>query len=434
MPVKYDLIVIGAGPGGYETAAGAAARGLRVMLAERDALGGTCLNRGCIPTKCLCAAAGKIIEIAGASDFGVEAMLEKADYGFARRRATAVMDELRGGVADMLKDVDVVYGEASVAAGRRVLVGDTVYEADKVIIATGSKPAPLKCAGGERAVDSDVFLALDTLPERLTIVGGGVIGLEFASVAAAFGTEVTVLEYCSEILPNFDPEIARRLRTYLGRRGIDIVVGAEVTEIKEDNTVVYSRKGKEKAVESDMVLCAVGRRPVVPAGCAEAGIELDRRGFIVTDDNMETTASGIYAIGDVNGRCLLAHAASAQGRVVLGMKPWLDLIPSVVFTIPECASVSLGTAGTLSAKLPYGANGKALASGMAEGIVKIEYQPESGAMTACHAIGAHASDLVAAALPAIKTGMDVRSMSEDVIYAHPTLSELLSQVCAQISS
>ncbi len=425
----YDIIIIGAGPGGYETAAGAAARGHKVLLVEREALGGTCLNHGCIPTKCLCSAAEKIVELNHAADFGVKAELAGADYAFAVRRAAGVMDELRGGIAELLAGVDIVEGEARIDAGPAVCVGDERFTADKIIIATGSRPAALRCEGADEAINSDAFLKLETLPERLTIVGGGVIGLEFASIAAAYGTKVTVLEYCPEILPNFDADIAKRLNRFLGRRGIDIVCGAEVTKITADKTVTYLRKGKEKSVEGDMVLCAVGRRPVVPEGCELVGIELDKRGFIVTDEAMQTSVAGVYAIGDVNGRCLLAHAASAQGKIVLGEKTRLDIMPSVVFTLPECASVSLRCENVKSVKLPYGANGKALASGQSDGLLKLDYDAETGVITGCHAVGAHAADLVAVATIAISKSMTMHELAEETIFAHPTLSELIAQ-CA----
>ena len=427
--MKYDLIIIGAGPGGYETAAGAVALGMRVLLIERDRLGGTCLNHGCIPTKCLCSAAERIVEIKDAGKFGVTATVENADYGFAVRRASAVMDELRSGIADTLKGVDIISGTASLSAPDSVSVDGAIYQADKIIIATGSQPAQLRCAGAEEAVDSDLFLTLDTLPEQLTIVGGGVIGIELASIAAAYGTKVTVLEYCAEILPSLDSDIAKRLRSYLGKRGIDIVTNAEVTAILPDKTVVYTRKGKEKTIMSDMVLCAVGRRAVIPDGCTELGIAIDKRGYIITDDSMQTSVHGIFAIGDINGRCLLAHAASAQGKIVLGQKPRLDVMPSVVFTIPECASVAGKElpAEQAAVKLPYGANGKALASGQQEGLLKLNYDKATEVITGCHAVGAHAADLVAVASLAITQRMTLSQLADEIIFAHPTLSELIAQ-------
>lgn len=406
--MHYDLILIGAGPGGYETAAEAAKSGLKTLVIERDELGGTCLNRGCIPTKCLCS--------------GVE-----TNYAAAVARAADVIAQLRQGVADALADVDIVHGESSLAAGPKVLVGGNEYTADKIIIATGSRPASLRCPGADLAINSDAFLALTELPKRLTIIGGGVIGLEFASIAASFGSEATILEYAPEILPAYDAEIAKRLRSYLGRRGIDIIVSAQVTAIADDMTVTYTKKGKEKTVAGDMVLCAVGRRPVVPDGCAEAGIELDKRGYIITDDAMRTTAPGIYAIGDVNGRCLLAHAASAQGRLVLGEKVNLDIMPSVVFTTPECASVAVKSDETASVKIPFGANGKALASGQENGLLKLDYDPATGKITGCHVVGAHAADLIAVATLALNAGMTMKQLSKEIIFAHPTLSELVAQ-------
>lgn len=431
MAGKYDYIIIGGGPGGYETAAEAAALGCRVLLVERDALGGTCLNRGCIPTKCLAAAAEKIVAISGSSEFGVDVKMLSVDYGTARRRAAEVMDVLRDGIGDILKGVDVVNGEACISSGPVVIVGETEYAADKIVIATGSCPVSLRCNGADETIDSDRFLELEQLPERLTIVGGGVIGLEFASIASVYDTKVTVLEYCPEILPNFDADIAKRLRTYLVRRGIDIIVGAEVTDVSGGN-VRYIRKGKEKAVDGDMVLCAVGRHAVVPDGCEKVGIRLDSRGYIFTDDHMETSVPGVYAIGDCNGRCLLAHAASAQGRIVLGEDVRIDVMPSVVFTMPECASVGRGGEGCASVKLPYGANGKALATGQSDGLLKIEYDTETELLRACHVVGAHASDIVAVMSLALVNEMTVRQLSGGVVFAHPTLSELLSQACKQI--
>lgn len=424
---QFDLIIIGAGPGGYETAAEAAAMGQKVLVVEKGLLGGTCLNRGCIPTKCLCAAAEAIENIKRASTFGVEASYT-ATYAAAHHRAEEVVAELRQGVSDILRDVTVIEGEAILAANRVVKVGLEEYAAPKIIIATGSAPAALRgVEGAENAMTSDDFLRLNELPESLTIIGGGVIGLEFACIAHAFGTKVTVIEFCKEILPGFDAEIAKRLRTSLTRKGIDIICDAAAQEITPDGDVLYIRKGKEATVSANMVLAAVGRRAVLPQGIEEAGIELTPRGYISVDpETFETSTPGIYAIGDVNGQCMLAHAASAQGKRVLGIDINLAVVPSVVFTTPEVAGVHKTCENAITHKIPYSANGKALASAQ-EGLLKVEMDAESKALTACYAIGAHAADLVAEATLAISNGLTIKDI-KSTIHAHPTLSELLSQV------
>ena len=428
---KTDIIIIGGGPGGYETAAEAAARGLNVILFEKDLLGGTCLNRGCIPTKCLCAAAETIETIRSASAFGIETTCSPS-FAKAAERASTVVAELRDGIAGLLDKVKIIHAEARIASGRRVIANDEEYTADRIIISTGSRPALLRNITPGLYHTSDDFLRLSELPERLVVVGGGVIGLELASIARSFGSEVTVIEYCKEILPGLDSEIAKRLRTQLSKRGIRFVTDAAVSAITADSTVSYTRKGKDDAVAGDYVLAAVGRRPVIPEGCEEAGIRLTDRGYIATDDDFRTSVEGIYAIGDVNGICMLAHAASAQGRRVLGIPTELSVIPSVVFTIPECAFVRRRgiETETESVKIPYGANGKALASGQ-EGLLKLEYDPSTQKLTGCSAIGPHAADIVAEATLAIASGMTAEELCRTV-HAHPTLSELLVMAAARI--
>lgn len=423
---KADVIIIGAGPGGYETAADAASKGMHVILFEKDRLGGTCLNRGCIPTKCLCAAAEAIDVIKNASQFGIQCRDIVADYATARQRAESVMNELRDGIADLLKNVEVIVSEAVLLPDNKVEAGGIVYEAEKIIIATGSRPAKLQVDGADFALNSDDLLNLERMPERLTVIGGGVIGLEFASIANAFGTKVTVLEYCKEILPGCDSDMAKRLRSYLGRQGIDIVTEAKVLSVDSSFTVTFERKNKMSTVEGDMVLAAVGRRPVIPACKNGITLPLTEKGFIAVDEAYRIVGcENVYAIGDVNGKTMLAHAASAQGRIVLGEDMNVDVIPSVVFTHPECAFVSDRTlTASRSVRLPYSSNGKAVASGYSEGIVKLGYDEESRRIVSCCVIGSHAADIIAEASLAISTKMTLDDVRRS-IHAHPTLSELL---------
>ncbi len=431
---QYDLIVVGGGPGGYEAAALAARRGESVALIERAELGGTCLNRGCVPTKCLCAASERLISLAGAEAFGISVTGVTTDYAAAVARAQEIVGTLRQDIADMLADVDVFHAEARLAQGRTIVAGADFLKARRIIIATGSRPATPPISGIEYCLDSDAVLALSSLPQRVVIIGGGVIGLEFASIMAAYGTDVTVIEYCKEILPGFDSSVAKRLRSYLSRRGIRFILKASVTSVSEDRTVTYESKGKTDTVAADAVVCATGRRAVLPEGLDAAGVEVDSRGFIVTDENYATTADGIFAIGDVNGRCMLAHAASAQARIVAGESSSHGVIPAVVFTTPECASVGLSDADRedlLSVTVPYSSNAKALAEGD-EGILKLVCLPD-GTIAGCQVVGAHAADLVAEAVVAIDNKIKCRDFASMYVSAHPSLSELLQTAASSLA-
>lgn len=441
-----DLIIIGAGPGGYEVAAAQGARGRKVVLVERDQPGGTCLNRGCIPTKCLCAAAGTVLAVADAAEFGVDVAGFTPVYARAAERMRAIVDGLRQDVRGVLRGVQLVEGEARFNADGNVAVRladgtDDVYCAPTVLIATGSKPSLLPIPGAELAMTSDDFLRLDTLPENVVVIGGGVIGLEFASIMAAYGVEVTVVEFCKEVLPPFDADIAKRLRSYLSRRGIKFVMGAAVTGIAACDsggyTVTYRGKKGDETVETQAVLMAVGRRPVLPEGLVEAGIEVSPRGFIVTDSRMQTTRPGVYAVGDCNGRMMLAHAATAQAEVALGADINLDVVPAAVFTTPEAAMVGMTEAQAKDAgmdcavgKAMFAGNGKARAQGDTDGFVKVIIDRATGRLLGCHILGPHAADLIAEPALAIANGLAAGDIVPHTIHAHPTLCETLAHAIA----
>lgn len=435
---KSDLIIIGAGPGGYETAVEAAAHGKTVTLIERAQPGGTCLNRGCIPTKALCRSAEVAMTLAEAADYGFSAANSVLDFPAVMQRKDRIVGELREGVATLLKDVNVINGEARFKTPAIVEVDGQEYTAPEIIIATGSAPAMLPIEGKELCLTSDEILSLDTLPKSLCVIGGGVIGMEFASVFAAFGVEVTVVEYCKEILPPFDAEIAKRLRMSLKRRGINIITGAEVKSISAGPVVNYSVKGKEKTVEAEAVLMAVGRQPVVPEGLTELGVKFNRRAIAVNDDMTVKFEDGkapsdvkLYAIGDVNGRCMLAHAATMHGKVTLGLTTLTDVIPSAVFTYPECAMVGLTEEKCAElgrnvkiGKATFRANGKALAMGEPDGLVKVIADAETDELLGCHICGAHAADLVQEIATAMQAGLKASAISSTV-HAHPTLGEVV---------
>ncbi len=431
--ITADLIIIGAGPGGYELAAREAGRGKNVVLIERDKAGGTCLNRGCIPTKVLCRSAEVAEAVGDAAEYGIKTDAPAVDIAAVYARKDAVVEQLRSGVESMLGKVNVVTATASFTPDGNVSAGDETYTADRIVIATGSAPARLKVEGAELAMTSDDVLSRAELPASVAIIGGGVIGMEFASVYAAFGVKVSVIEYCKEIIPPLDSEVAKRLRTAMKRRGVDIVTGAQVTAIrkKEDGclTVAFTEKGKAKSISAEWVISATGRRPVVPEGFTEAGGKLDARGFVAVDDNFATSIPGVYAIGDVNGKCMLAHAATAQGQVLMGENINLDVIPAAVFTSPECAMVGLTEDACREAgkdfsvkKSTFRANGKAVALGLTDGLVKVIIDNESGLILGAHICGPQAAVLIQEIATVMSAGLPATAIAQS-IHPHPTLNE-----------
>lgn len=431
--VTSDIIIIGAGPGGYNTAAEAHRAGLSVTLVERADLGGTCLNRGCIPTKCFCRTADAAVTVTDVASLGLTALAAYPGIDMQRviARKNEVVAQLREGISMLLKGVNIISGEARFISENVVEVNGETYTAPKIIIATGSRPALLDIPGAEYALTSDEMLDwTDNPPESLVIIGGGIIGIEFASVFAAFGSRVTVLEFCKEILPPFDTEIAKRLRMSLKRRGIEIITGARVTSIDTPEwTVSYECKGKQHSVSAYAVMMAVGRRPVIPHGIENIVTEWNR-GAIVVDDTMKVPGTaGLYAVGDVNARCMLAHAAEAQGLVALGHPVNLDVIPSAVFSIPECSMVGLTEDQCRERGLSYvtgksfmRANGKALAMSEPDGLVKIIVDSDTRKVLGAHIVGAHAADIIQEVATVMSAGLTIDAIVSS-IHAHPTLSE-----------
>lgn len=432
-----DIIIIGSGPGGYELAANAVKHNLSTVIIERDQLGGTCLNRGCIPTKALCRSAEVADLVRNASSFGVEVNEFSLSYSKAVNRKDEIVEQLRQGVSMLLNGATVVKGEAKFTGENVVEVNGESYTAPRIVIATGSKPAMLPIPGAELAMTSDDVLSLEQLPESICVIGGGVIGVELASILSSFGVKVTIVEYCSEILPNFDKEIAKRLRTALSRRGIKVVVSASVTAIREGMEVDYESKGKTVTLNVDAVLMAVGRRPVIPEGVVELGVKTGRRGIEV-NERYETSIPGIYAIGDVNGECMLAHAATAQGERILGSEVDVTVVPAAVFTVPECSMVGLTEEQCreqgidyIASKSMFRANGKALAMGEVDGLVKLIVDKESRKILGCHICGPHAADIVQEIALAISSQLTVDAVA-NTIHAHPTLGEVVRAAASTI--
>lgn len=435
------LIIIGGGPGGYRAAAYAVQKGLQVTLFESEELGGTCLNCGCIPTKALC------------HDAELASLGVRVDFGEALIRKQQVVEQLRGGVEALMNQpgITLVRAHASFKDGHTVLADGVEYKADAIIIATGSaaKLPPIQGIDSPAVVTSTELLnypADKVLPKRICIIGAGVIGLEFASIFAAFGTEVVVLEFLKECLPAMDGDIAKRLRKQLERRGVTFCMQAAVEAIEnkaEGGAVVhFQRKGKEESVDADLVLVATGRRPRTEGMNLEAaGIATDARGFIKVDSQTMQVEGcpSIYAIGDVNGRQLLAHAATYQGLRAVnhllnhtdGIR--LDIMPAAVFTMPEVAGVGpteeqLKDEGRtyICHKGFYRANGKAVALGETDGIVKL-LTSEDDRIIACHILGPHAADMVQEVSALMARDATLCQLRETV-HIHPTLSEILTEV------
>lgn len=429
--MKTDLLIIGSGPGGYRAAGYAARNGLSVVVAERDQAGGTCLNAGCIPTKCL----------------AHDASAAPSDFASAMERKALVTQQLRTGVEQLLSapGITLVRGQAAFADAHTVTIGDTIVEADNIIIATGSESRmpPITGIDNPRVITSTEALQLQSLPETMVIVGAGVIGMEFASILARFGSKVTVIEYLKECLPMFDKDIAKRLRKAIEKQGVTFFMDSAVSEITDEEVIFKSNKtGAETRLPcaGAPVLIATGRKPSVEGLNLEAAVvDYDTKG-IKTDDCLRTSQPHIYAIGDVTGKQMLAHAATAMGfravNTILGKsdKIRLDIMPSAVFTYPEAATVGLSEDACKQLGKPckclkgyYRANGKALAIAEPEGMVKITADTD-GTILGCTAYGAHSADMV----QEIAALMNCNATTDDlasIIHIHPTLSEILQDMC-----
>jgi dihydrolipoamide dehydrogenase len=457
MSQKTDLLIIGSGPGGYRAAEYAAKNGLQVVIVESAFAGGTCLNCGCIPTKAFCHDA-ELVE-AG----------QPLDFTKVFERKQEIVEQLRSGVELLMKQpgITFVHGHAHFIDEQTVEVVSTKmptaddeewgepetivqqYEADNIIIATGSRTKILPIPGitGPCCITSTELLDIQEVPKTLCIIGAGVIGMEFASVFASFGSEVTVVEYLKECLPAMDSDIAKRLRKQLEKRGVKFFMGAGVKQV-DGRKVTFERKGKEESVEADVILVATGRTPNIEnLNLDRAGIAYDRAGIKVNPDTFEVemvegheaTATHVFAIGDVNGRQLLAHAATMQGRRVVNRiigradDIRLDIMPAAVFTNPEAASVG-PTEDQLKAegrdytchKGYYRSNGKALAMNATEGLVKLLTDADDR-IIGCHILGAHAADLVQE-ISALMCRDTTLQQLRDIVHIHPTLSEILQDI------
>ncbi|GEM88716.1 dihydrolipoyl dehydrogenase [Oceanithermus desulfurans] len=450
----YDLIVIGTGPGGYHAAIRAAQLGLKVAAVEAGAVGGVCLNVGCIPTKALLHAAETLEHAAKAAEFGLVFAEPERDLAKMGKWRDKIVKKLTGGVASLLKGngVELVKGFAKFTGPRELEVDGKKLEARKVIVATGSKPARL--AGfepdGERVLTSTEMLRVENgVPPRLLVIGGGVIGLEFASIYARLGAQVTVVEYTDQILPGSDPELVKLLARSLKKQGIAVrtatkAVGYEETKNGLRVTVEPVTGGKPETLDADKILLAVGRVPVTEGLNLEAaGVRTDERGFVPTNEHMETNVPGAYAIGDVARPPMLAHKAMKEGLVAAehaaGRAAAFDQqIPSVVYTQPEFASVGMTEAEAEKrglkvrvGRFPFSASGRALTLQQTEGVIKVLADAENDLLLGVHILGPGASDLIAEATLALEMAATAGDLALTV-HPHPTLAENLMEAAENL--
>jgi dihydrolipoamide dehydrogenase len=450
---QFDVIIIGGGPAGYVGAIRAAQLGLATAVVERDKLGGVCVNIGCIPTKALLHSAYVANLVAhDAKELGVEVSGVKADYAVAMRRSRKVSDQNSKGVEFLMKKhkITVIRGSGTLGKNRTVRVGSDDYQARKaVIIATGSRVKGIPQIGLEldktTVISSDEALFLENAPASLAVVGAGAVGTEFADIFNAFGTKVTLIEALPRILPLEDAEASDALSKTYRKRGITVYAGAKVTKatVSKDKAVLQVEVGgKTESVEVEKVLMAAGRAVNTEGmGFKEAGVQLTEAGFVkVNRETLETTAPGIYCIGDVAGPPMLAHKGSREGVIVAeriaGHQPHpirYDNVPSVTYCHPEVASIGLTEEQAKERKLdyqvgrfPFSANGRARSVGETEGFVKIIRDKQYGEILGAHIVGSHASELIHELTVARENEYTVEEV-DLAIHAHPTLSEAIAE-------
>ena len=438
----YDIIIIGAGPGGYEMAERAGHKGLKVLLIEKKYLGGVCLNWGCIPTKTLLNSAKHYVHAKEAPEFGVSTGEVSFDLAKTQAWKKDVVETLRGGIAAMMKKnkVEVLFGEAKLIGSRKVEVDGTLYEADNVVIATGGSPfvPPIPGADQPHVMTSKEILDVDTMPKSLAVIGGGVIGVEFASFFSSLGVQVDVIEMLDEIIPFMDNGQAKAFRKALKGK-VNFNLGCRVTAI-DGNEVKYTTKvGEEKSVSADIVLMSVGRAPNLGGmGFEEAGLDFDRRG-IKTDDQQRTNLPNVYAIGDVTGKSQLAHSATRMGEValntILGKKDCFrtNAIPWAVYSMPEIAGCGMTEDQAKAAghrvearELPLIMSGRFLAENgkKGPGSVKVVIDAQTRALLGVHAFGAYCSEFIWGAAAMIEAGLCVED-AQEIVFPHPTVGEAI---------
>ena len=465
MSNPFDVIVIGSGPAGYVCAIRCAQLGLTTAVVEQNvneqaqpSLGGTCLNVGCIPSKALLDSSHRYAEAAGhLSDHGIGVDGVSLDVAGMMARKDKIVSQLTGGVSGLLKanGVSVITGSAVLLAGRQVEVTDasgekSTHTADNIVLAAGSEPAAIPPApvDGERVVDSTGALCFEAVPERLGVIGAGVIGLELGSVWARLGANVIMLEAMDQFLPNMDEQIATESAKIFAKQGLDIRLGARVTDVAVSSdavSVTYTQNDSSETVEFDRLIVAVGRTPrTEKLFAADSGVTVDERGFVFVNDYCATEAPGVWAVGDIGRGPMVAHKGAEEGVMVAerihGKAAQLnyDVIPSIIYTHPEVAAVGK-TEQDLKAEgvdykvgsFPFAAIGRAMASGETDGMVKILSDADSDQILGAHVVGPSAADLVQQIVIAIEMAASTEDL-QLMVFGHPTMSEAVHEAALAV--
>ena len=450
---KYDLLIIGVGPGGSEAAFYAQELGMRVAVVEKDKIGGTCLNRGCIPTKALMHSSDVYRDAAHGAEVGVVVEGLRADRKRIGERKDEVLDTLRNGITGLLtkKKIDVIKGEATVIGAHTVMVEGMEITAEHIMVATGSIPFAPPIPGHDLpgVIDSTELIDMggEAIPE-FVIIGGGVIGIEFATIYADLGDHVTVIEGLDRLLPVIDKEIGRSIKMTLEKKGVDVHVNSPVQKIEKDGdklvVTLKNKKGEEIAVSADKVLMCVGRRPNTAGVFSEKLLAEypdleDAKGFINVDEEYKTVIPSVYAIGDCIGGIQLAHVAAAEGRnavaLMNGCKATINMgtVPSCIYTDPEIAVVGMTAEEAKAAgievvtkKYPMSANGKTIIAGLDRGFVKLVARADDHVLIGAHLLCGRASDLIGELSVAIGRGMMLEEVA-NIIHPHPSFAEAIME-------
>jgi dihydrolipoamide dehydrogenase len=445
--IACDVVVIGTGPGGYVAAIRAAQLGAKTVVVEREEIGGVCLNWGCIPTKTFIYTAGLYHKMREAGEYGLTVKDVQVDMKALIKRKQGVIRRNQSGINGLFKanGIQVVTGDARVTAPGKVRVGAEEIQAKSIIVATGSSPAQIPGLGtdGKHILDSTDALDLETIPKKAVIIGAGAIGAEFACIWNAFGTEVTLVEMMPQVLPLADTEIANMLEKILIKRKMDVRTATKVAKLDQSKKGVHvTFEGKSTApVDADVVLVGIGRKlhSEVVSETPGLGVKLDRRGAIEVNDRMETSVPGIFAIGDVTGKTMLAHGASAEGLVAaanaVGKARRMDyrVVPACTFTAPEVANVGLTETQAREAgidvkvgRFPFAASGRAATMNETEGMVKIVGDAATDEVVGVHIMGAEAGELIAAPAVAMYMEATVAEIAH-TIHTHPTMAEAVME-------
>ncbi len=449
MNTNYDIAIIGSGPGGFAAAIRASEIGIKACIIEKDFIGGTCLNWGCIPTKTIVRSTDLLREVRDASNFGIDISGCNIDISKILKRKDDVVSKLRAGAEMLLKSkgIDIIRSKAQFSDANTIKIGNGLITAKNIIIATGSTPVETSTLkiDHEAVYSSKDILLSEKIPKSLAIIGGGFIGCEFAGIYNQLGAEVTIIELMDQLLPNFDKEVAKRLELSFKKRGIKILKGEKVISLESKALAAIALESGDK-IDVEKALLCIGRRPnIAGLNLESVGVQLENNA-IVTDKDLRTNISNIYAVGDVRGGFFLAHVATYEGKIaseiISGNNPVIDYsaIPSAIFTHPEIASVGITADAAqakgieaITTKLPFAAVSKAHVLGETEGFIKLVTEAKTSKILGALIYGPSASEIISNLTIAVRNSLTAKDISA-TIFAHPTLAESLLDIADRVSA